>query len=260
MYSFFFDDILVYSSSLDEHVEHLQLVFDKLRAHKLFVKKSKCAFAQPHIEYLGHIISSEGVAAYNNKIQAMLDWPVPRTVKALRGFLGLSGYYRRFVQHYGVICRPLTDLLKKGNFTWNAAADEAFNKLKEVLTRTQILALPDFSKPIVIETDACKSGVGAVMMQGGRPIAFMSKALGQKHLGLSTYEKELLSIIMATQKWRSYLLGHPFIVKTDHEALKYIMEQKVTTSLQQKWLSKLLGFDYSVQYKRGKDNIVADAL
>lgn len=237
----FFDDILVYSSSLQEHVEHLKLVFDKLQAYKLFVKRSKCAFAQPQIEYLGHIISSDGVSADKRKIQAMLEWPVPKTVKALRGFLGLTGYYRRFVQHYGVNCRPLTDLIKKGNFTWNAEADKAFNDLKSTVTKTPILALPDFTQPIVIETDSCKSGIGAVMIQGGRPVAFMSKALGQKHLGLSTYEKELLAIIMATRKWRSYLLGHSFIVKTDHEALKYIMEQRVTTSLQQKWLSKLLG-------------------
>lgn len=230
----FFDDILIYSATEEEHVLHLQKVFEVLRAHKLFVKRSKCAIAQEQIEYLGHLISKEGVSADPSKISAMLNWPQPKSIKALRGFLGLTGYYRRFVRHYGIVSKPLTQLLQKGNFFWNKEAETTFNELKTIMTSTPVLALPNFSKPIIIETDACKNGVGAVMMQEGRPIAYLSKALCPKHLGLSTYEKELLAVIIATQKWRSYLLGHPFIVKTDHEALKHIMEQKISTSLQQK--------------------------
>ncbi|KAL8107545.1 hypothetical protein AgCh_024095 [Apium graveolens] len=190
----------------------------------------------------------------------MKDWPRPKSVKSLRGFLGLTGYYRRFIKGYGILSKPLTQLLKRGQFTWNNEAENAFIQLKEVMSNTHVLAVPDFSKPLVIETDACNTGIGAVMMQNGQPIAFLSKALGPKHLGLSTYKKELLAVIIATQKWRSYLLGHHFIIRTDQEALKYLMEQKITIGLQQRWLSKLMGFDYSVLYKRGKENIVADAL
>lgn len=139
-------------------------------------------------------------------------------------------------------------------------AEAAFNQLKAAMATTPVLAMPDFKKAFVLETDACSNGVGAVLMQEGRPIAYLSKVLAAKHSTLSTYEKELMAIIMAMQKWRYYLLEHKFIIKTDHEALKYLMEQKLTTLLQHKWLSKLFGYDYSVVYKRGKDNLVADAL
>lgn len=139
-------------------------------------------------------------------------------------------------------------------------AEAAFLQLKEAMSNTPILAMPDFSKPFVVETDASYHGIGAVLMQEGQSLAFLSKALSSKHLGLSTYEKELLAVIMATQKWRTYLLGQKFIIKIDHEALKHFMEQKLTTILQQKWLSKMLGFDYTISYRKGKENVAADAL
>lgn len=239
---------------------HLRVVLQLLRSNSLFVKKSKCEFARSGVEYLGHRISQNGVKADREKIRAMLDWPVPQSLKALRGFLGLMGYYRRFVAHYGLISKPLTQLLKKGAFKWGEEANLAFSQLKSAMASTPVLAMPDFSKEFVLETDACHNGVGAVLMQEGRPITYLSKVLAPRHLSLSTYEKELMAVIMAVQKWRYYLLGHKFVIKTDHEALKYLMEQKMTTLLQHKWLSKLLGYDYSVIYKKGKDNLVADAL
>lgn len=256
----FFDDILIYSKTEKEHQEHLRTVFELLRRNKLYVKESKCEFGKKQVEYLGHVISSQGVAADFTKIKAMIEWPTPRNIKALRGFLGLTGYYRRFVKNYGVISKPLTQLLKKGGFMWSEEAEDSFQQLKKAMTETPVLALPDFGKTFVIETDACRNGVGAVMMQDNRPIAYMSKALSPKHLGLSTYEKEMLAVIMAVQKWREYLLGHQFIIRTDHEAIKYIMEQKITTGLQQKWLSRLLGYDYVITYRKGKENIAADSL
>lgn len=216
----FFDDILIYSSTEAEHLEHLKTVFEVLKRNKLYVKRNKCEFGRKQIKYLGHVISSQGVAVDSTKIKAMTEWPTPRNIKALRGFLGLTGYYRRFVKNYGVISKPLTQLLKKGGFMWNDKAEESFNKLKKAMTETPVLALPDFEKTFVIETDACRNGVGAVMMQDNRPIAYMSKVLSPKHLGLSTYEKEMMAVIMAVQKWREYLLGHQFIIRTDHEAIK----------------------------------------
>lgn len=256
----FFDDILVYSGNFKEHLHHLEAVLCRMRHHQLFAKLSKCTFGQQQLEYLGHIISNEGVATDPSKIQVMKSWPTPTTVKQLRGFLGLTGYYRRFVKGYGEISRPLTLLLKKGAFTWSNQADAAFVKLKDAMYTTPFLALHDYSLPFIIEADASGKGIGAVLMQQGRPIAYFSQGLAPKHQSLSTYEKELLVIVKATEKWHIYLQGHHCIIRTDHQSLKYMLEQRMTTLMQQKWLAKLLGLDYEIVYKKGRVNSVADAL
>ena len=146
----FFDDILVYSKDSSAHLSHLEQVFSKLRDHSLFAKRSKCEFARDQIEYLGHIISKDGVATDPKKIRAMQDWPSPSDVSKLRGFLGLTGYYRRFIRNYGVIYKPLTDLLRKDAFLWNVEAELAFQGLKRAMITPPVLALPDFSLPFVI--------------------------------------------------------------------------------------------------------------
>jgi len=169
----FFDDILIYSKSLSEHVTHLRSVLEVLRANKLFAKLSKCTFAQSEIEYLGHVINQDGVATDPAKISAIQAWPTPKTVTELRSFLGLTGYYRRFIQSYGVICRPLFDALKKNSFIWSASQDLAFTQLKQIMSSPPVLALPDFSQPFVLEADASGNGIGAVLMQQGKPISFM---------------------------------------------------------------------------------------
>lgn len=190
----------------------------------------------------------------------MENWPQPTTVKKLRGFLGLTGYHRRFIKSYGTISRPLTDMLKKKSFIWSSDAVQAFNALKQAMLSAPVLALPDFSLPFVLETDACSKGIGALLMQHGKPIAFYSKGLGPKALALSTYEKELMAIVMAVQKWKYYLSHCQFIINTDHQSLRFLMEQRVTSVLQHKWLMKLLGLDYVIRYKKGLHNKAADAL
>lgn len=212
------------------------------------------------IEYLGHIISEKGVATDSRKIRDMLDWPLPKNVKGLRGFLGLTGYYRKFIKGYSNISRPLTDLLKKNAFIWSMTAQQAFEELKQAMVKAPVLKLPDFSLPFVIETDASQTGIGAVLMQCKRPIAFLSKKLGVKNQGLSTYEKELLALYTAVTRWRHYLLGGEFIIKTDQVSLKYLLEQKINTPMQHKGMSKLLGLNYKIEYKKGSENKVADAL
>jgi hypothetical protein len=256
----FFYDILVYSRSLKEHLKHLKLVLEIFKEHQLYAKASKCQFGSLEVDYLGHVLSEDGVKADPAKIEVMKNWPNPKTPKALRGFLGLTGYYRKFVKGYGGVAAPLTALLKKNGFGWNDRAEEAFKNLKVLMSTPPVLGLPDFTKKIVIECDASGARIGAVLMQEGRPLAYLSQGLKGKSLYLSTYEKELLALVMAVIKWRHYLLGHTFVIRTDQQALKYLLEQKIGTPAQQKWISKLLGYDFSVENKRGRENRVADAL
>ena len=256
----FFDDILVYSKGEEEHKEHLKKVLQVLVDHKLYAKRSKCVFAASEVEYLGHVISSDGVKTVSKKIAAMVEWPKPQTLKALRGFLGLTGYYRKFTKNYGQIAGPLTDLLKNDAFKWSEKTELAFEKLKEACSQPPCLALPDFCKTFIVECDASGYGIGAVLMQEGRPLAFYSQALKGKVLFLSTYEKELMVLVLVVKKWRPYLFGNTFVIKTNQQSLKHLLEQRIGTPMQQKWISKLLGYHFVVEFKRGKENKVADAL
>ena len=200
------------------------------------------------------------MATDRKKIEVVANWPIPQTLKELRGFLGFAGYYRKFIKHFGIISKPLTDLLKKNNYRWNTQAQQAFTVLKQALCEAPVLALPDFSKVFVLEIDASDFGLGAVLSQEGKPIAYFSKSLSSKHLGLSIYEKEYLAILMAVEKWRHYLEQEQFTIQTDHESLKYLLDQKIHTTIQKKGLTKLLGLRYKIVYRKGRENIVADAL
>ena len=170
----FFDDILIDNTSMEMHTEHLQLVFSILRSHQLFSNIKKCVFGQTRIDYLGHVIDAQGVSVDPSKIQAMVEWPTPSNLRDLRGFLGLTSYYRKFVRNYSSLAWPFTQQLKKYAFHWNEEANLAFQKLKRVMTSLPVLALPDFSQEFVIETDASGLGLRAVLMQQGRPVAFYS--------------------------------------------------------------------------------------
>jgi hypothetical protein len=160
----FFDNILVYSPSYEAHLVHLDTVLSILQRDHWRVKRSKCVFAEQSVAYLGHVVSAEGVATDSTKIDSVRTWPTPTNQKELRGFLGLTGYYRKFIQHYVIICQPLTVLLKKGViFAWSSAAETAFQVLKQALISAPVLALPDFGLPFTVDTDACDIGIGAVL-------------------------------------------------------------------------------------------------
>lgn len=256
----FFDDILVYSKTASDHLQHLAKVFAVMRQQQLFAKQSKCEFMKEQVAYLGHIIGRSGVSVDNSKVADMLAWPIPQNIKALRGFLGLTGYYRKFVKGYGTIAKPLTVLLQKDNFVWTAEATGAFEELKHAMSNTPVLQLPDYSKAFTVETDASSIGIGVVLTQEGHPLAYFSKALGIRGQAMYTYEKELMDVVTAVKKWAPYLMDKHFFIKTDHYALKFLTDQKVSNLLQQRWISKLLGYNYTIVYRKGSENTVADAL
>jgi hypothetical protein len=256
----FFDDILIYRKTWTDHLSHVDRVLHLLSQHQLFLKQSKCDFGTSEVEYLGHMVGKDGVRVDPKKIEAMQDWPHPKTLKSLCRFIGLTGYYRKFLKNYGKIVAPLTTLLKKNSFTWTPVVSQSFQTLKMAMCTTPVLALPNFTKTFVLECDALRKGTGVVLMQEGRPLAFTNKQLSERNLGKSIYEKEMLAILHAVDLWHPYLLEQWFQIKSYHQSLKYFMEQRISSPEQRKWVTKLFGYNYEIIYKKGKDNVVVDAL
>jgi hypothetical protein len=255
-----FNDILIYNSSWSEHLRHVRLVLEQLQVHQLFVKRSKCVFGARSVGYLGHVISAVGIAMDASKVRAIIDWLVPRTVRTIRAFLGLTRYYRRFIRDYDVIATPLTALLKKDVFRWSPEAEGAFRALQQALTVALVLQLSAFEEDFIVECDASGTGFGVVLHQGRGSIAFFSRSITPRQAKLAAYEHELIGLVQAVRHWRSYLWGCTFIVRTDHYSLKFMLDQCLSMIPQHQWASKLLGFNFSVEYKPSAMNVVADAL
>jgi hypothetical protein len=234
------------------------VVLTTLRQHRLAVKQSKCVF--DGVAYLGHVISASGVAMDPAKVEAVQAWPAPQTSRAFRGFLGLADYYRKFIRNYGIIASPLTQLLKKEAFVWSPEATTSFTTLKQVLTTAPVLQLPNFDKPFIVNCDASSTGFGAVLHQEAGPIAFYSRPVAPQHSKLVAYERELIGLVKAVRHWRPYLWSRSFIVRTDHYALKFLLDQRLSTILQHTWVSKLFGYDFIVEFNPDRTNTVADAL
>lgn len=207
------------------------------------------------------MISEAGLSTDPSKAQAVVDWPVPSSVKELHGFLGLAGYYRKFVGNFGIIAKPLTEPLKKDSqVIWTPNHDMAFQLLKNALCSALVLALSDFTQPFHIDTDAFGSGICAVLHQNGHPLAFIVRPLSPRNQGLTVYEKEYLAILMAVDQWRHFLLQAEFVIHTDHQSLTHLNEQRLHTAWQQKVFARLQGLQYRIQYRKGVENSAADAL
>jgi hypothetical protein len=241
-------------------MQHINMVIELMRQHPLFIKQSKCISGSTSVAYLGHIISEHGVAMDLEKIVAVDSWSTPRTVCALRGFLGLTRYYRRFIARYGDVARPLTALLKCDSFRWSPKADQAFQNLKQALMSAPLLLFPDFKKTFIVECDASGSGFGAVLHQGDDPVAFFSRAVTAHHAKLPTYERELIGLVKADRHWRPYVWVDHSLFTQIIFPLKYILDQRLTTIPQHTWVSKPFGYDLMVEYRQGKLNTVTDAL
>jgi hypothetical protein len=192
-----------------------------------------------------------------DKVAVVSAWPQPRSARGLRGFLGLGGYYRKFIRDFGLIVAPLTRLLRRDTFAWDK---DAFQALKRALTTRPVLQMPDFDKLFIIDCDASDVGFGGVLHQGAGPVAFFSRPFAARHLKLAAYERELIGLVQVVRHWRPYLWGRQFLVRTDHFSLKYLLDQRLSTVPQHQWISKLFGFDFTVEYRPGRLKTVANAL
>lgn len=263
----FLDDVLVYSRTLAEHRRHVRLVLDILRKHQLYAKESKCEFFRDHVDFLGHRVDRDGVHMMEDKVRAIRDWPTPTSVEEVRSFLGMAGYYRKFICNFSSLAAPLTQLLKKGTrFEWTSDLESSFRKLIDATTTAPTLVLPDPRLPYVITADACGFGVGACLMQdhgkGLQPIAFLSKKLTAAELKYENHERELLALYRTLKEWRHYLYGSQFTLKTDHRNLVWLMTQKHLSARQMHWLQYFQDFGgvIPIEHVAGRLNGVADGL
>ncbi|GJZ61558.1 putative reverse transcriptase domain-containing protein [Tanacetum coccineum] len=257
----FIDDILIYSKDEKEHEEHLKTILELLKEEKLYAKFSKCEFWIPKVQFLGHVINSRGIHVNPSKIESIKDWASPKTPTEIRQFLGLAGYYQRFIEGFLKIAKSMTKLTQKGiKFDWGEKEENAFQLIKQKLCSAPILALPEGSKDFVVYYDASHKGLGAVLMQREKVIAYASRQLKVHEKNYTTHDLELGSVIFALKIWRHYLYGTKCTVFTDHKSLQHILDQKELNMRQRRWLELLSDYDCDIRYHPGKANVVADAL
>ena len=259
----YLDDIIIYSESFEDHIKHLSMVFQRLEEAGLKLKASKCHFAKNHINYLGHVVTDEGISPDPKKVEAVKDFPQPKFLKEVRSFLGLTSYYRRFIKDYAKIAFPINQLLKKDvKFEWTLKCQKAFEQLKDLLITAPILSSPDFTEVFKLQTDASDEGIGAVLAQDIRNrehvIAYASRALSSAEIKWDTREKEALAIVWGCEHYRPYLIGQSFIIETDHGSLKWLMN--VQKGRLARWGLRLAEFDFKIQHKPGKANGNADGI
>jgi hypothetical protein len=257
----FIDDILVYSKTEEEHATHLRLVLGTLREHQLYAKFSKCEFWLKEVGFLGHVISAGGVSVDPSKITSILERKAPTNPTEVRAFLGLAGYYRKFVEGFSSIARPMTQLLRKDKkFEWTEKCEQSFQELKKRLVSAPILTMPDITKNFDVYCDTSRLGLGSVLMQDGKVIAYLSRQLRPHELNYPTHDLELAAVVYALKTWRHYLMGNQCEIYTDHKSLKYIFSQKELNMRQRRWIELIKYYDLGIHYHPGKANVVADAL
>ncbi|WMV50137.1 hypothetical protein MTR67_043522 [Solanum verrucosum] len=257
----FIDDILIYSHSEEEHMGHLRVVLQRLREEKLYAKYEKCEFWLKEVAFLGHVVSGDGIKVDPKKTDVIRNWPRPLTPSDIRSFLGLAGYYRRFVNGFSSIASPMTKLTqKKAKFEWTDECERSFQTLKDKLVSAPILSLPNGLEGFVVYCDASRVGLGCVLMQNGKVIAYASRQLKVHEKNYPTHDLELAAVVFALKIWRHYLYGVHVDVFTDHKSLQYVFTQKDLNLRQRRWLEFLKDYDMSVHYHPGKANVVADAL
>lgn len=261
----YLDDIIIYGNSLDEMINKLRIVFDRLRTTNMKIQLDKSEFLRKEVLYLGHTITKDGLKPNDDKINAVLNYPLPKTTTEIKSFLGLVGYYRRFIKDFAKITQPLTACLKKRNkIVIDQKYIDAFNKCKELLTHAPLLQYPDYDKTFILTTDASNVALGAVLSQGqigsDKPIAYASRTLSDTESRYSTIERELLAIVWAVKHFRPYLYGRKFYIYTDHRPLTWLQSLKDPSSKLTRWRLRLQDYDFDLIHKNGKQNTNADAL
>lgn len=262
----YLDDLLIVSDTFARHLEVLREISNHIRSAGLTINVEKSKFCVREVRYLGHLVGNGVIQTDPEKISAIVEFPTPRSVKQLRRFLGMSGWYRKFIRNYAAVTSPLTDLLKTTRkFVWSEAAQNSFEELKHILTTAPVLHSPNFSQPFYIHCDASHTGIGSVLVQKNAegeefPIAFMSKKLNQAQRNYSVTEQECLAAMLSIKKFRAYVEGHEFTVITDHASLKWLMSQTDLNSRLARWALKLQGFRFKIEHRKGSQNVVPDAL
>ena len=262
----FLDDILIFSKTREEHLRHIREVLERLRAKKLYGKLSKCEFMRSEVGFLGHRIGENGLCVSPDKVDAVKNWPTPRNVHDVRSFLGLAGFYRRFVKGFSEIALPMTELThNNASWVWGPKQQKAFDELKGALCSAPVLILPDPTKPFVLNCDSCKFAIGATLQQdlgnGLQPVAYRSKKLSKAERNYDVREREFMAILDACSHWRHYLHSdEPFVLKSDHSSLVHYMTMPNLTGRLARWVLKMQDFHCKLEYIPGPQNVVADAL
>lgn len=257
----FIDDILIYSKSKEEHKGHLHKVLQVLKEKQLYANLGKCEFWLEDVKFLGHVISKDGIAVDPIKVEAVVAWERTKTAAEIRSFVGLAGYYRRFIEGFSKIVSPLTQLTKKNQiFAWTEECEKSFELMKEKLTTSPVLVLPQPDEPYEVYCDASYQGLGCVLMQHKKVVAYASRQLKTHEKNYPTHDLELAAIVFALKIWRHYLYGCTFEVFSDHKSLKYLFDQKELNIRQRRWMEFVKDYDFTLQYHPGKANVVADAL
>ena len=257
----FIDDILVYSKDRENHDTHLRVVLETLRKERLYEKLSKCEFWLNEVYFLGHIVSKEGIQVDPKKIEVVVEWKPPRNVTEVHSFLGLAGYYRRFVKGFSMTATPMTRLLQKNvKYEWSEKCQISFDKLKAFLTEAPVLSQPTYGKEYVIFSDASLNGLGCVLMQEGKVVAYASRQLKPHEKNYPTHDLELAAIVFVLKIWRHYLYEEKCFIYTDHKSLKYFPSQRELNLRQRRWMELIKDYDCVIDYHPGKVNVVAVAL
>ena len=261
----YLDDIIVHAVNFDSHVENLRKVLTKLRQANLKLNPQKCNLFQQQVQFLGYTVAKDGISADQGKVKAVQDWPQPSNVREVKSFLGLCTYYRRFVPGFSNIAKPLHLLSEKNTkFQWTNECDAAFKSLKQHLTQTPTLSYPDFKKPFILDTDASNVAIGAVLSQvvdgAERPITYFSKTLSKPETRYCVTRRELLAVVKATEHFHPYLYGNPFLIRTDHASLRWLLSFKNPEGQMARWLQKLQQYNFNVEHRVGERHGNADAL